>query len=155
MIPENKGYLDSLDALRRSIGQTIAGLDAQEMNWNPLPGEANSLYAIVAHVCASEQSMIHQRAGSRDVERDVGDPLSARGDDPQVLLGWLEEAGRKTVEVLEGLTEADLDKVPDSGDRRPRSAREWIHLHLRHMSLHLGHMEITKQLYESGVVTPR
>ena len=155
MIPEVRGCLDSMDAVRGSIGQIIQGLDAQELNWNPLPGEANSLYAIVSHLCSWEQSVMHQRLVGSAVESNTEDALSATGNDPQVLLARLEEVGKATRELLELLTEADLDKVPNSEVRRPRSVRDWIYLHQRHLALHLGHMEITKQFYEAGVVTTR
>tara|TARA_B100000029_G_scaffold101699_1_gene92072 strand:+ start:212 stop:676 length:465 start_codon:yes stop_codon:yes gene_type:complete len=153
MSEESKGQLDSMDATRRAIIQLIQDLDEPALNWNPLPGEANSIYAIVAHLCTSEQGMIHGRIGGLEFERLVDNALQeARGNNPQTLIDMIEEVGQQTREVLGDISDEKLREPIQSGNRRPRSAREWIHLHIRHMSDHLGHIELTKQFYEAGIV---
>jgi len=153
---EIKLYLDAMDGLRSTMKQVVEGMDAQGLNWNPLPGEANSLYAIVAHMCASEPALIHRRIRGQPAEGGQEDPFAARGDDPQELLGRLDQVEQTTHSLMEGLTAEDLERVIDPGGGRPsRTLREWINVHLRHQAIHLGHMEITKQLYEAGVVTGR
>ena len=153
MSEESKGQLDSMDATRRAIIQLIQDLDETALNWNPLPGEANSIYAMVAHLCTSEQGMIHGRIGGLEFERLVENALQeAHGDNPQPLIAMMEKVGQQTREVLGEITDEKLGALIEGGNRRPRSAREWIHLHIRHMSDHLGHMELTKQFYEAGIV---
>ena len=84
------------------------------------------------------------------------DVFAARGDDPQELISRLEQVGQTTHSLMEGLTDKDLDRTIDPGGGRPaRPLREWISTNLRHQALHLGHMEVTKQLYGAGVVTER
>ena len=61
MAEEINGVLDSMDALRRSIIQLIQGLDEDDLNWNPLPGELNSLYSLASHLCVGEKGIIHGR----------------------------------------------------------------------------------------------
>ena len=156
MTAEIEAALNSMDGMRRSFRRSLEGVDAQELNWNPLPGDANSLYAIVSHLCASETTMIHQRIGGQTVEAEGHAAFAAQGDDPQGLLNRLDELGSTTRRLLEGLTAEEMDRSIDPGGGRPaRTAREWLHLHLRHMALHLGHIEITKQFYETGIVTGR
>ena len=156
MIPEVKGYLDTMDGLRRAMRQVVEGMDAQGLNWNPLPGEANSLYAIVAHVCATEPALIHRRITGQPAEGGQSNPFAARGDGSQELISRLDQVGQTTHSLMEGLTDKDLDRAIDSGGGRPaRTLREWISTNLRHQALHLGHMEVTKQLYGAGVVRER
>lgn len=156
MIPEVKGYLDTMDGLRRAMRQVIEGMDAQGLNWNPLPGEANSLYAIVAHVCASEPALIHRRITGQPSVGGQDNPFAARGDSPQELSDRLAQVEQTTRSLMEGLTDKDLDRAIDPGGGRPaRTVREWIHTNLRHQALHLGHMEITKQMYEAGAAKGR
>jgi predicted Rossmann fold nucleotide-binding protein DprA/Smf involved in DNA uptake len=152
MNDEISGQLDSMDATRKSIIQIIQDLSKEELNWNPLPGEANSIYSIVAHLCTSEQGMLHGTVGGLDVQRLVEEPLSSSGDDPKPIIKMIEDVGLQTREILEALPENKLAEKIERGGRRPRSAREWIHLHIRHMSDHLGHIELTKQFCQAGIV---
>ena len=156
MTAEIDAALNSMDGLRRALRRALEGVDAQGLNWNPLPGEANSLYAIVSHLCTSESGMIHQRIGGQAAEGEGQAAFAAQGDDPQELLSRLDELGKTTHSLLDGLTAEDMDRSIDpGGGRPPRTAREWLNMHVRHMALHLGHIEITKQFYETGIVTGR
>ncbi|MBF8268247.1 MAG: uncharacterized protein HW388_1755 [Dehalococcoidia bacterium] len=157
MNPEVKVYIESMDGMRRSIRRALEGVDAKELNWNPLPGEANSLYAIVSHLCTSETGMLHQRiTGQATTGGEPHNAFEDRGDDPVELLGRMDEVGNTTRRLMEGLTAEDLDRSIGSGGNRPsRTLREWISMYVRHQSLHLGHIEITKQFYEKGVGTGR
>jgi hypothetical protein len=156
MIPEVKGYLDAIEGLRGAMRRAVEGVDAQGLNWNPLPGEANSLYAIVSHMCFSEPALIHTRITGQPMEGGYPNVFASRGDDPQELFSRLDQVGQTTHSLMEGLTAEDMDRSIDPGGGRPsRTLREWIIVHLRHQALHLGHIEITKQLYEAGVVAGR
>jgi hypothetical protein len=156
MTVEIEVALNSMDAMRRSIRRALEGVDAKGLNWNPLPDDANSLYAIVSHLCTSESTMIHQRIGGQAVDGEGHAAFAAQGDDPQALLGRLDELGNTTHRLLDGLTPEDMDRSIDPGGGRPqRTARAWLQMHVRHMALHLGHIEITKQFYEAGIVTGR
>ena len=153
MSEEIEGQLASMDATRRSIIQLIQDLDESALNWNPLPGETNSIYAMVAHLCTSEQGMIHAGIGVLEVERLVENALQeAKGDNPQTLIDMIEKVGLQTRELLGTISNEKFGDLIERGTRRQRSAIEWVHLHIRHMSDHLGHMEITKQFYEAGIV---
>ena len=157
MDQEIKAFLDGMASLRGSIRQSLTGVDPQGLNWNPLPGDANSLYAIVSHLCAGEANTIHRRIGGRPVGGGTPyEAFAAQGDDPQKLLGRMDEVGSTTRSLLEGFTARDLDRVIDSGDpRSSRTAREMMNGVLRHTALHLGHIEITKQFYATGIVAAR
>ncbi len=152
MIPEAKAYLDSIEGLHRATRRAIEGLDADCLNWNPLPGEANSIYAIVAHMCASEPIMVHQRIDGGQTRGNYVDAFAESGDDPKVLLDELDRVGGITRSLMEGVSTDDLERSIDPGGGRPaRTVREWIGVHIRHLANHVGHVELTKQLYEAGV----
>ncbi len=156
MPAEIQGYLDTLDGMRRSIRQALEGVDTQGLNWNPLPGDANSLYAIVSHVCTSEINTIHGRIAGGPLVPDAHAAFAAQGEDANELLSRLDGIGVTTRTVLEGIDAEGLDREIDpGGGRPPRSVRGWISMHVRHTALHLGHIEITKQFYEPGIVGGR
>lgn len=153
MIPEAKAYLDAMESMRRALRRTIEGADSRCLNWNPLPGDANSLYAIVAHMCDSEPSMIHRRITGQPVESGHDDAFAQSGEDAHELFDLMDEVGQTTRSLMEGLTVEDMDRSFDpGGGRPPRTLREWIGIHIRHLANHLGHAEITRQFYEAGIV---
>ncbi len=70
-------------------------------------------------------------------------------DNPAPLLEGLQKVGAETREVLASLTAADLEETRE-GWGRTVSVR-WGMLHvIDHTALHLGHMQITYQLWQGG-----
>ena len=151
MNPEVKVYLDAMDGLRRNLRGMLASMDSEELNWKPLPGDANSLYAIIAHMCAGEFNNVGKRISGQAVEPGYADTFHEEGDDPNELVQRLDHLEQVTHSVLEGLTSEDMDRaLPSAGSGPSRTVREILSAQLRHQNLHLGHIEITKQLYEAG-----
>jgi uncharacterized damage-inducible protein DinB len=153
MLPECVNYLRMLDDLRGQIAKLIADLPAEALNWRPIEGEdehvTNSLAVMAAHVAGAEHFWIHEVIGGQAPTRDRPAEFLTQVDGPEALLEKLEANEQKTREVLAGLAAADLD-----GDRQARDRMvptRWAILHaIDHAALHLGHMQITYQLWSSG-----
>ena len=65
------------------------------------------------------------------------------------MLDLLEKAGQETKEVFDILSEADLNGIRQAQDREVPV--RWAILHVvDHTALHLGHMQITYQLWKGG-----
>lgn len=141
-------YLNILQACHDDIIKALDGLPSAALDWIAGP-EMNSISVLVFHLTGSERYWIGdvaaQEPSGRDREaefkvHDVGmDALKARLDDSLAY-------ARKT---LEKLTVQDLETLRIS----PRNGREftvgWSLLHaLEHSNLHLGHIQITRQLWE-------
>ena len=151
MDPEVQSYLNSLDALRGEVRSAIQGLSAEALNWRPLPEGTNSIYVLVSHMTGSESFLIHQVIGGRDIGRNRDAEFVARGESPAELEALIDRAGQGTREVLQGLTSADLGVIKELGGGRPSQTARWCVVHIiEHLALHLGHLQLTKQLWEEG-----
>jgi uncharacterized damage-inducible protein DinB len=142
-----KDYLDILQACHTDILKALDGLPPTALDWTSGP-EMNSISVMVFHLTGAERYWIGDVAAQelsdrdRDSEfkiHDIGmDAVRKRLDDSLVY-------ARKT---LEKLTLQDLEISRTS----PRDGRgftvAWALLHaLEHATLHLGHIQITRQLW--------
>lgn len=131
---------------RAATLEAISGLSAEALNWRPCPG-ANSIFALVSHMAGSEMWLITQNVAGRDVGRDRDAEFSAAGDNVAALREALETAGRLSHDALEPLKTSDLTSTRML--RGQERTVEWLILHvLEHDMLHLGHIELTRQLWE-------
>ncbi|MEA3336051.1 MAG: DinB family protein [Chloroflexota bacterium] len=157
MNPEFEHYLHMIEDLRGQVRDLIAGLPAEALNWRPLPGAEdhamNSLAVLAAHVAGAEHFWIAEVVGGQAATRDRPAEFTSQVDGPDSLLRRLDEVGVETREVFAGLTEADLDQMRKSRGK-PVTVR-WGILHvIDHTALHLGHMQITYQLWIGGASKP-
>lgn len=157
MHPELQHYLHMIEDLRGQIRDLISDLPAEALNWRPLPGSddhaMNSLAVMAAHVAGAEHFWIAEIVGGYPITRDRPAEFAIEVDGPADLLRRLDEVGVETRDVFARLTLADLDGRREAWDR-PVSVR-WGILHvIDHTALHLGHMQITYQLWAQGVSKP-
>ena len=87
--------------------------------------------------------------GGLSPTRDRDAEFIARSTDACDLVRLLEKTGVETREVLSNLRETGLDGVRQARGRT--FDVRWCILHvIEHTALHLGHMQITYQLWKEG-----
>jgi uncharacterized damage-inducible protein DinB len=153
MLSELQNYLKRIEDLRGQVRGLIAGLPAEGLNWRPLEGveehATNSIAALTTHIAGAEHFWIGEVVGRRPPTRDRNAEFLAEAADASELIQRLEEVGAETQEVFSILTEADLE-----GTREARGRTipvRWCILHvIDHTALHLGHMQLTYQLWQGG-----
>ncbi len=156
MEPEVQGYLTEFNILRGQVRDAIRELDEEAVNWRPLPGDTNSIYAILCHLIGSENYWMRQVIGGETVRRDRDAEFQASGQLPELMGSW-EEAGKETEKILGRLSPSQLEEtratpIPDLG---PVTVR-WCILHqISHHAIHLGHIQLTRQLWEQQVSSER
>ena len=155
MTPEIQRYTDWLDSMREAVRQALRGLDADGLNWKPLPSGTNSVYNLAQHCAWVEQWWIGTVLAGAPFPRSwVGDEeLEGRGDDAAELLFWLDEAATTSRAALEALEPGALDEQRvqrrDDGSDRTLSVH-WIIVHtIEHYAEHIGQMRLTRQLWEA------
>lgn len=157
MLSELDNYLQRIEDLRRQVRDLIVDLSAETLNWRPLEGvgehTTNSLAVLVAHVAGAEHFWIGEVIGGRPTTRHREAEFATRVCDASELVRLLEQTGTETRQVLAGLSPADLD-----GGREVRGHTvpvRWALLHvIDHTALHLGHMQLTYQLWTGGRSKP-
>lgn len=148
MATEAEVYIDRLDYLRNEVKKAIHGMSAQEVNWAPLPTDTNSPCVLATHIAGSESRSIHQMVGGIAVNLTRDAEFAARGSSASELEALLDRVAPTTRSVLQNLSSDDLSqaKVMRPGEA-PVSLRFVILRTIMHLSEHLGHLNLTKQLY--------
>lgn len=157
MLPELDSCLERIEDLRGQVGDLIADLPVEALNWRPTEGveehATNSLAVLATHIAGAEHFWISEVVGGRPPTRDRDAEFTTQATDAVELVRLLEQTGRETREILSGLSEADLEGV-----RKARSRVipvRWGILHvIDHTALHLGHMQLTYQLWMGGQGSP-
>lgn len=157
MLTELENYIQRIEDLRRQVGELIADLPAEALNWRPIQGDqehsTNSLAVLAAHVAGAEHFWIGEIIGGFPPSRNRDAEFLTQAPDASGLVRRLEEVGAETRAVFSSLAAADLDGARQAQGRTV-SVR-WGILHIiDHTALHLGHMQITYQLWIGGQSKP-
>ncbi len=153
MITELANYLERLEDLRGQISGLVAELPADALNWRPLPGNgdhaANSLAILAAHSAGAEHFWIAEVAGGRPATRDREAEFATQAASAEEIVRLLDHTARETREVFRTLKDTDLKTTRQTAGHTVPV--RWCLLHvIDHTSLHLGHMQLTFQLWAGG-----
>ena len=138
---------DRFGELHTELGQAIEGLPAEALDWVPGP-EMNSIAVLVVHLTGAERYWIGV-ALNEPAERDRDAEFRTKalsGDDLNAHVTAEEAYSR---DALKRLSLAELEALRLS----PRNAKSftagWCVVHaLEHSALHLGHVQLTRQLWK-------
>ena len=145
-------YVDRLKHLRGRLKEAVQGMSVEELNWVPPVPETNSAYVLAFHLPGSESVWIHQVVGGREVPRDREAEFLATGDSAAALIERIDEVAATSQDVLGKLSGEDLEQIRSTPPHMPpnRVTVGWCILHMiEHYAEHLGHLGLTKQLYEA------
>jgi uncharacterized damage-inducible protein DinB len=153
MVSELTNYSERIEDLHNQVSGVVAALPAQALNWRPLEAKkdhaTNSLAVLVAHIAGAEHFWIGEVVGKRIGNRDREAEFATVADNAVEIISLLEKAAQETREVFSILSDLDLKK-PRQASGRTIPVR-WCILHvIDHTALHLGHMQITYQLWSGG-----
>jgi len=150
MVQEIHTYLTDLQELRDQVKSLLEGLPQQALDWRPIEGEGelatNSLGAIVVHLAGSETFWMKEIIGGRKIDRDRDAEFVTKGLSVSELQAKIGAAAKLTGETLSALTEKQLEEGRKWKDRS--ITVRWCILHIiEHIAQHLGHMQLTRQLW--------
>ena len=165
MLPERDKYLQRIEDLHGQVSDLIADLPAEALNWRPLSPSAllgagaggteergdatNSLAVLAAHIAGAEHFWIGEVIGGHPPTRDRDAEFLTEVEDGSQLVRLLEQTGLETREVLTTLTETDLGSLREARGRQVPVRWGIVHI-IDHTALHLGHMQLTYQLWIGG-----
>ena len=141
-------YLSNLREYHDEIRNAIKGLPQNALDWTS-GADINSINVLVTHLIGAERYWIGDVIAGESSDRDRAAEFKVQGLSEQELLPKLSEIEQYIEKTLETFALQALDEQRIS----PRNGREvtvgWALCHaLKHTSLHLGHIEITRQLWE-------
>jgi hypothetical protein len=147
-----QGITSAVLALFRQVHEQlrdeVSGLDADAINWVPTAG-SNSIATIITHLVGSEAETLRSLAGlpcerDRDAEFRVGESTLDQ------ILELLEEADLliTVVKPQIGVERLELSfSLPTLPTEEARSGLTWLVGNYGHAREHLGHVQLTRQLY--------
>jgi uncharacterized damage-inducible protein DinB len=157
LLPELSNYLLRLEDQRAQIREIIKDLPAEGLNWNPFEGTgkhlANSMAVLAAHTAGSERFWIGEVVGGNPPTRDRDAEFKKVVTSSAELLQLLELASQETREVFSRLTPYDLEKTVQAMGKDVPVRWAIVHI-IDHTALHLGHMEMTYQMWKGGEFHP-
>ena len=157
MLTELDNYLQRIEDLCGQVRALIADLPAEALNWRPTESvedhATNSLAVLAAHVAGAEHFWVAEVIGGRPTTRDRDAEFRLEVVGASELIRRFDALQAETREVFSTLTVADLEGTREA--RGKTVSVRWGILHvIDHTALHLGHMQITYQLWNEGRSKP-
>lgn len=141
-LTENELILHYLRKLNSSMLNTVRDLSEEELNWRPPIPQCNSIYVILYHAANATHWWLNVVRGNI-IERDRLAEFSTHGTFAQIeelFTSWLHVAEQ----IIPTLQVADYEEVHIL-TRGLYTTRDALLHAIEHLSLHLGHIEITRQ----------
>jgi uncharacterized damage-inducible protein DinB len=153
ILPEAAAYLERIEDLRGQIAEIVQILPPAALNWRPDAASEdhamNSIAVLAMHAAGAEHFWIGEVVGRLPATRNREAEFKMVVEDTAVLSQTLQTVANQTKAVLQALTQTDLDGSRSAHDREV--AVRWAILHvIDHTALHLGHIQITTQLWQGG-----
>ena len=147
---EITSYLEWIEELRGQVSQIITDLPVEALNWRPVEGEdhaTNSLAVLAAHIAGAEHHWLYEVVGQQPATRDRPTEFVTTAVTPTDLLTKLTTTGEETRQIMTTLTADSLDQTRNRHNHT--FTVRWCIMHvIEHTALHLGHMQLTYQLWQ-------
>jgi uncharacterized damage-inducible protein DinB len=149
-----ESYYDRLHTLHRGVSEAIADLPNEALDWEPALS-MNSLTVLVVHLTGAERYWIGDVVGQDPSGRIRSEEFETRGWGTVKLQERLDRTLAHSYGVLQQLSVEDLDASRYSSRDENTYSVAWALAHaLEHTALHLGHIQIGRELSQEGFVRP-
>ena len=142
-----EAYYERLQSLHKDISQAIAGLSREALDWTPGSG-MNSLAVLVVHLTGAERYWIGDVAGQDPSGRVRSTEFEIHGWGSAELQERLDQTLAHSHAVLSQLSVEALDQMRHSTRDGVSYSVSWALAHaLEHTAIHLGHIQIGRELW--------
>jgi uncharacterized damage-inducible protein DinB len=148
MQPFFTDYINNLQEHHNEIRTAIKGLSPEALDWMP-GAEINSLSVLVTHLSGAERYWIGDVIAGDPKARDREAEFRVKGASEQDLIRRLSDNEAYFQKALEPLALPELEASRISPRNGQSVTVGWVLCYvLKHTALHVGHMQITRQLWE-------
>ncbi len=134
----------------RALVETMTPAQA---NWRPPFGETNSVWALAEHALGNARAWIIGIAAGNEIGRDRPGEFTSAGEHVASLVSKIDRMAADVTQALSGIEPARLDvrllpaqELWGEGQPHDISVRDAIVQVIEHLSLHLGHMQMTRDV---------
>lgn len=139
-------YMQNLKELHNDILAALKDLPSAALDWSPAV-DMNSISVLVVHTVGAQRFLIGEVVGGEPANRDREAEFRVHELDVDNLMHRLDESFEYIGSVLGKLSE-DVLLSPRNLRGRERTVA-WVLDHaLKHTALHLGQIQITRQIWE-------
>src|SRR5687768_3733926 len=143
-------YLNLLQERHNEILEALAGLPPAALDWTPGP-DMNSISVLVFHLTGAERYWIGDVAAQDPKERDRDAEFRVRDVEADFLKKRLADNLEYARSTLSNSKPEDLEATRVSSRNGQTYTVAWALLHaLEHTALHLGQIQLTRQLWEQA-----
>ena len=143
-------YINLLQQRHNEILEALEGLPSDALDWSPGP-DMNSISVLVFHLTGAERYWIGDVAAQDPKERDRDAEFRVHNVEMDVLKKRLGDNLEYARKALETFTVQDLETTLISARDGRKFTVTWALLHaLEHTTLHLGQIQLTRQLWEQA-----
>ncbi len=128
------------------LRQALDGLEGEALNWRPVGDESSSIYMLVSHMMGMADGLCAIARGEEPV-RDRAAEFTAAGTKSDALLKLIDDTQSRVEQALQTMTEEMLTGTRAFAAGESTGAGILVLL-VRHLSKHLGHVALTRQLWE-------
>lgn len=154
MLPLFEDYMGRMIVQHERFAEALRGLPQEGLDW--IPGtDMNSMCILVVHVVGSARFWVGDVAAGIPSNRDRDSEFRASGLDEDTLVLRLTDNRTFVRGVLENLSYDDLAKVRpipgrtlSNGELETYTVGQAILHALEHTGMHVGHAQITRQLWD-------
>lgn len=145
-------YMQAYDEILGNLLERMDGifseLPVEALDWTPDPA-MNSITVLVVHTTGALGYWLGELLGGEAAQRDREAEFSAHGLSKMQLHALLNETQAQISRVLDKLSPEDLARKHYSTIHKDYFTAAYALVHaVEHTALHLGHMEISKELWE-------
>jgi uncharacterized damage-inducible protein DinB len=144
-------YIDRLKGQQQAAAAALEGLPAEALDWVP-GSDMSALGVLAAHLAGTTRYWIVDVVGQQEIQRDRDAEFATRGMDAAALVAGMDAAMVEALAVVGALSADDLGAMRRSRRHDEDYSVMWSLLHvLEHWGEHVGHMQLTRQLWEQGI----
>lgn len=142
-------YVEAIGQIHGQMKSIVRGSSPEALDWKP-EAEANSITVLATHVAGSETFWMGEVILGGPAKRVRAEEFAVAAVDPSLLVDRL-DASQEVLRVgLASMNSESLSRQVKSPRDGQSVSVAWALTHiLQHSALHLGHMELTRQLWEA------
>lgn len=143
-------YLNHLDELHTTMAKSIQGLPQEALDWKP-GNETNSIAVLITHLTGAERYWIGDVVAGITTPRDRSAEFRVSGIPLETLQKRVADSTAFARQVLDSMALSALEEDRVSPRDGQKFSVSWALLHiLEHTGIHLGHIQLTRQLWEQS-----